>query len=484
MKGYDAVAAHTDARLLPEPPVAPGVVRVLSLVLLLGIVVWFARAGAHRIAVQHPDFEYFYKAGAWMLAHGGFDPGYDLVDGRVRERGTLDWYWPFVPRFMTLFALMPFQTAGCLWLVLNLIAMLVTIRLVGRHLSGLPPQDWPVTQLVPFLLLAAYWKWEFRLNQINNLTLLLLVGSFVCWQRGRNVLSGFWLGLAVLFKLTPGLLVLWFALKRQYRTVAAAVLTVALAGPVADLVALGPSLTADSYRTWVRNAVTGGSQRGLILTQREMDWRNQSLAAVCSRWLHPTNYSTHFDNDPRIRTRYAGDQPRTFNVVTLPLPMVAHLVTAIAGLTLLGLIWLARRPAGELTLWQLRFEWALFLLAMLWLMPVMRRYHMIWALPAISLLGAGVHYAGFRGRWSVLALVCCGLTLAAQFTLLVRPLEAAGSILGSVAVLGLPLVVMLLRLGRNPAALPSPFHAAPHPARARAPDGAGVPAVEPAATNV
>ena len=456
MEALSAVTAQEPGFLTLDPPLAPRRVRVLCLAALLGAALWLGWVGVHYIKAGAPDFEYFYKAGAWLLAHGSLDQGYDLVAGRVEERGTLDWYWPCVSRFMTLLALLPFRTAGYVWVAMNVAAMLATIRLLGRYVFGLPRSDWPVTQMLPFLLLAAYWYWEFRLNQIDNFTLLLVVANLVCWEQGRRATAGFWLGLAVLLKLTPALLVLWFVLKREYRTVAVAVLTVVLAGPVADLVALGPDSTVDSYRVWVRNAVTSGSQPGLILDQREMDWRNQSLAAVLSRWLHPTNYAMHFDNDPRIQARYGNEQPRTMNVVDLPLPAVAHLVTAVAGLSLAGLAWLARRPAARLTTWQLRFEWALFVLAMLWLMPIMRRYHMICTLPAMSLLATGVHYAGFGSRWSKLALGCIGLAVLGQLALLLKPLEAAGTILASVATLALPLVVMLLWLARRPAALPQP----------------------------
>jgi hypothetical protein len=456
----------------PALPLAPPWIRRLCLLVLAGVIAWFAQVGGLQIALGNPDFEYFYKAGAWLLNHGTLDRGYDVVGGHLQPRGTLDWYWPCVPRLMTLFALLPFQVAGFVWLGANLAAMLSTLRLMGRHLSGLPPQDWPVTQLLPLLLLTPYWLWEFRLNQIDNLTLLLLVGTMVCWQGGRRRLAGFWLGLAVVLKLTPGLLVLWFVLKRQFRTAAAALLTVALAGPVADLIALGPAQTVAAYRAWTDHALTRGSHRGLILMQRETDWRNQGLGAVLSRWLHPTSYNTRFDNDPRIRSDEADLPPRTLNVLSLPLSTVATISTIIVVATLAGLLWLARRPAGQLTLWQLRFEWALFILVMLWLMPVMRRYHMIWALPTLSLLAAGVHYRGRANGWSKFALLCMAVAWVAQITLLYRPLEAAGTILASVVVLAAPLVAMLVRLGRRPAALTAPFFAGPHPAR---PGAAGDP---------
>ncbi len=451
------------------PRTAPNAVRGVCYVLLGLLCVWLGQIGGLHIQMGDPDFEYFYKAGAWLARHGTLDPGYDLVNGRPLHRGTLDWYWPFVPRIMSLFALLPYNAAGFVWLGLNLAAMLAILRMLGRNLTGLPPRDWPVTQLVPLLVLVGYWWWEFRLNQIDAFTLLFIVGSFVCWQAGRAWVGGFWLGLAILLKLTPALLLGWFLLKRQYRTVASAALCVVIWGPAADLIVFGPAQAAAAYRSWTSRAVGEGSQRALILNQREMDWRNQSVAAVLCRWLHPTDCRTRFDNDPRLTTA----QP-SFRIhrAALPLPQVAAIAGGVSLVILAGLAWLMRRPATHLSTWQLRFEWALAVLGMLLLMPVMRRYHLIWGLPAVSLLGAGMHYAGRRSRWTWLALTFIGIVFAGQVLLLgtpadarswspIIPLEAGGTILASVLLLAVPLVLVLIKLARRPDALPPPAFGPP-----------------------
>jgi hypothetical protein len=86
-------------------------------------------------------------------------------------------------------------------------------------------------------------------------------------------------------------------------------------------------------------------------------------------------------------------------------------------------------------------------------MPVMRQYHMVWATPAMCMLAAGIHHVGHRRGWSLLAFACIGLVLAGQVALTSDLLKGMGVTLASIAALGLPVVVLLLRLGRNPALL-------------------------------
>lgn len=425
--------------------------------LMILLLAWVA---ARALAEAGPDFEYFYKAGAWLLSQGGLDAGIDrLPTGQIIVRGSIEWYLPFFTRLMTVFAWMPLPWAGLVWLLINIAALVGTLRLIGRNLLGLPPGDWPVTLAVPMLLLLFFWHWEFRLNQVNNLTLFFLVLSYVLWEGGRSGLAGFWLGLAVLIKITPGLVVVWFLLKRQYRTVAVALLTVVLAGPVSDLIVFRPAQTIAYYESWLHNAVSAGSHRGLIMSQREMDWRNQGMGAVASRWLHDTSYHTRFDNDPRIAPEYPFE-PVTLNVVNWPRARIVGVVISVAGLSLLGLLMLARKPASALNPWQLRFEWALFVMAMLWFMPVMRRYHMIWTFPTVALLGAALHYAGHRGAWARTAWASLTFLVAAQLAVLSRDLEAGGVLLIAVGALAIPAVWLLVRMLRNPSWLPEDYYAA------------------------
>lgn len=435
------------------------VLRIAGIVGLVLALAWLGAVGLRYGQRGLPDFEFFYKAAAWLREHGGLDRGFDRrPDGSLVPRGSIEWYLPFVSRALAPLGCLRVSTAAAIWLGLNLLALATTLRLLLVYGLGMQRRDWPVGAVPLIVLLGLFWYWEFRLNQINNFTLLLMTACFVHAQQGRRLAAGLWLGLAVLIKLTPALLLAWLALKRQWRTVTVALLTILVAGPLSDAIVFGPALTLEYYRSWYEQAVQRGSHRGLILSQREMDWRNQATGAVLSRWLHPTNWSTTFDNDPRA----PGDPtPRFTNVANLPREQVATIVTLLATGSIAGLLWLARRPAGRCSQRELLAEWSLFLLAMLWLMPVMRRYHLIWTVPAAAILLQQVWLAGLRAWTGWLAAGAVTLTAVSQAAVMPMPslggtpVEAKGIFLLVVVVLA-GAVIAVLRAERALAARPAP----------------------------
>lgn len=423
--------------------------RILAVLGLMALVVILAIVSWHAVWRNQPDFEYFYKGGRALLEHGSLDNGYDrLANGAMIPRGRLDWYLPFVPRVMTLLAWMPAWIAGVVWLAANLAALAALLVLLVRRFTRFAPPYQPLALFAVVLCLPLAWYWEFRLNQIDTLTLLLLVSSYLLWERGRHGVAGFWLGLAVLLKLTPVLLILWFALKRQFRTVAVALLTVALAGPAADVIALHPHYMAECYDGWATAAMHDASHMALVRAEREMDWRNQGLGAVLARWLTHTNWRTQYDNEPR-----ATDDPDAayFNPVDLPRAVIGGLATAMLVGLILVLAWLARVPAGKLSHRALRSEWALCLLLILLAMPVLRRYHMVMALPAVLLLSDALYQGLLAGRAAALALGCILFLAGAQWALLLRGgvtpnlFEAGGGLLLTIVLLLLPLLIVRAR---------------------------------------
>jgi hypothetical protein len=408
---------------------------------------WLGAVGLRFGQRGLPDFEFFHKAAAWLVEHGGLDRGFDRQsDGKLVPRGSIEWYLPFVSRVLTPLGCLPLPAAHLIWLGLNLLALAATLRLLLMHGLGMHSRDWPFAAAALVALLGLFWYWEFRLNQINNFTLLLMTACFVHAQQGRRSAAGLWLGLALLIKLTPALLLAWLALKRQWRTVMVALATVLAAGPLSDALVFGPTLAAEYYRGWYEQTVIRSSSGGLILSQREMDWRNQAPGAVLSRWLHPTSWSTRFDNDPRGPS---DPTPRFINTASLPREHIAAITTLLTGAPIAGLLWLARHHAARCTQRRLLVEWSLFLLGMLWLMPVMRRYHLIWAAPAVAILLQQAWQVGLRAWSGRIAAAALSLLVAGQLAVL--PMPSLGGTLAEA--MGLFLLILLLLVGAVVAAM-------------------------------
>ncbi|MFQ6048971.1 MAG: glycosyltransferase family 87 protein, partial [Phycisphaerae bacterium] len=332
--------------------------------------------GARTAWYVVPDFEFFYRAGQYVLAHAAVAPA-----GNV---GYLPWYLPFLSRLFVAFALLPGCIGGLLWAGLNLLMLLGILCWSGRHFNEAPDHHWPASQFIPFLLTFPYWIYQFRLNQLTTLVLVLCLASLLLWESGRPWLAGVSAGLAVLIKTVPAVLVGWFVLKRQWRTAGGAVLTCAVLGPAADLAAFGPDSTISYYRRWYHQAIQRGSARYFILNGVEVDHRNQAAGVTLGRLLHPINCQMRFWNDPRMSA--VRGRAFTINLADLSAPSVADLYRKWAIAVGVVLAWVLRCPAARLNRAVLRTEWSLILLAMLWFMPVLRLYHYAWGYPTLAML--------------------------------------------------------------------------------------------------
>ncbi|HUW84130.1 MAG TPA: glycosyltransferase family 87 protein [Phycisphaerae bacterium] len=349
----------------------PDLIAVLVLV-LIGLLTFLA---IRRTLRGLPDFEFFYAAGRYVLQHRAL-----AGEGHV---GSLPWYLPALSRFFAVFALVPAGMAGVVWALLNTGMLLVTLRWFGRHVSDAPREQWLASQFAPFMLTFPYWIYQFQLSQLTVFVLFLCAGSLWLWESNRRTLAGCVLGVAILIKTTPVVLLGWFLLKRQWRTFAACVATILVLGPVSDVLTFGPAKAAGYYNDWYRSAVVNGSHRSFMLNQVEVDHRNQASGVTLARLLHPVDARRHLWNDPR--SKHWG--PSIFvNVANVPLSTVARLHTLLLAAVGLLLLYGLRRPAVALNRSQLRLEWALAMLAMVWFMPVLRLYHYAWVYPLLAML--------------------------------------------------------------------------------------------------
>ncbi len=125
---------------------------------------------------------------------------------------------------ITPFMLLSVPLAGLLWDLLALVALFVALALIAGELR-LRLRPWQAAALIAFVAV-----WPPLLNtllnsQISPLLLLLFVLAWRWARHGRSAAAGAALGLATALRLFPGLLIVYFALRRDWRLVGASLAT-------------------------------------------------------------------------------------------------------------------------------------------------------------------------------------------------------------------------------------------------------------------
>src|SRR4051812_48293805 len=130
----------------------------------------------------------------------------------------------------------------------------------------------------------------------NLLILFLIVAALYAWREGYDVLSGLMLALAISYKVTPGLFLVYFAYKRQWRTVAATLLGMGVFLLVVPSIIIGPTFNGECLAMWWRRMLTPFLVKDFVSPQEI----NQSLGGVLTRLMTNTptgtnRYDVHLD---------------------------------------------------------------------------------------------------------------------------------------------------------------------------------------------
>ena len=237
---------------------------------------------------------------------------------------------------------------------------------------------------MPLLVLVTPWFVEFFVNQFVPPILLLLLLAQRELGRERPLRAGFWLGLAILLKLSPAVLLLWLPLKRDWRALASTVGVVLILGPGLDILTVGWDRAVGWQWEWYQRLRWSGSAWTVLVAGSQCEYSNHAVAAVLRRLLHPTDSTPYFDVEVGGRHELAGSDP--VNLLNLPISAVTAVWAALMLVSLVALVAVSRRPARQASRERLRWEYAIYCLAMLWFLPVVREYHYVWAYPLVSLL--------------------------------------------------------------------------------------------------
>jgi hypothetical protein len=183
------------------------------------------------------------------------------------------------------FALFPFREAVFLWSFVSIAAFFLGIFLLAKEL------DLPGLFVLSGLAFAWFPFWlHVRFGQFSTLIFFFLVIFWINARRGREGIAGVFLGIAILAKLFPALLVLWGFLHRQWRLLLSTALTCLLF--VAPLFAWSPEGMIDYlevseqnsriFRPFYGNFSLNGFWGKLFIGSREVSplYRSEGLFMV------------------------------------------------------------------------------------------------------------------------------------------------------------------------------------------------------------
>jgi hypothetical protein len=257
----------------------------LTLVALLLTCVVFGLWLAYSIETNSPaDFSVYYMAGA-LARHGR--SYYEITRLAWNQWATTlgvnhyTWpyrYPPYAAALLRLMTPLGLQGAMIVWVVANAVSMIAGAWLVGATLG----RTWRLPLALATLAVFGPAYHTLYDGQINGLVFLALAVGFWGLARGRDVPAGAGVAVAAVLKLTPVALIVYFAWRRRWRALFAALATVVL-------------ITLVSLPLTGINAFVQYSDRAYALTDPQHvnpSGANQTATGALARLLLPTAVKT------------------------------------------------------------------------------------------------------------------------------------------------------------------------------------------------
>jgi len=211
------------------------------------------------------------------------------VYGAVTDTGTsmTNAYPPFAALCLAPFALLPFRPALLFFSITSLLALGAGVWTFFADDKTPARRDLICAGLlITFSFFPVYYS--LYMGQINALLFLCIALTLYFARRMRPWPAGFFLGLATLVKIFPGVLIFFFAARREYRIVVTTVVSIAVLAAVSLTVC-----DAGLYSTYVSEVLPR-------LAKGSAFFRNQSLGGLFTRLLSDNGYLNALANHPAL----------------------------------------------------------------------------------------------------------------------------------------------------------------------------------------
>jgi hypothetical protein len=313
-----------------------------------------------------------------------------LSDGSKEDPYGSGHWFPTPP--LVLITLVPltkigYPAAGCVWAALKLAGMAGALFLVVRELGrgGLA---------VPIGVLVMTCVFGIRPIvsdlQHGNLNIFMMVWLALAWamfMRRRDVWAGVFLSLAIVTKLTPALVLVYFLYKRQWRVVAGTAVGLVMVFVILPGLYLGFGRNFELLHSWFNMLVAPFAVQGYAT----LEIANQSVYGVVLR-LFSNAGAMSIEFMPDAQALEAGMES-----MARPDSVLGRLVRPLIGVVVVGgLAWLCRTRCASRRDPRLLLEFGAVLLAMLLLSERTWKHHAT-TLPLVYL---GVWYVLTCFAWT------------------------------------------------------------------------------------
>jgi len=227
------------------------------------------------------DFPVYYAAGRSLVSGRTDLYSPDFALGRVMDYR----YPPFFLVALFPLWLLPYSVAAYIWYLLSMIELIGCVVIVRQtfHASKLM---W----LAVALAVAQYFVMALHYGNAQLLAVFLLFASLYFAQRRKDLAAAILMALAITIKLTPVLLLPYFALKRRWAMLAGVVVFLAAIN-IAPSAYFGFRENNQLLKTWYEHVVASQEfheDNGPI---------NLSLKGELRRYLSSVDYSQRVDGD-------------------------------------------------------------------------------------------------------------------------------------------------------------------------------------------
>ncbi|HVQ76634.1 MAG TPA: glycosyltransferase family 87 protein [Candidatus Binatia bacterium] len=254
-----------------------------ALALVLGALVFGGASFHARATGRGTDYNVFYLGGR-LVAERPLAL-YEVPASRGANYTYL--YPPVVAVLMWPLSLVPIRASALAWFLINVACTAHSALVLTRSLA--PPGLAGVFLASTLVIGLPYTVENIQLGQMHAVILYLLVLSFAGLRGHRALVGGAWMALATAIKLLPGIFGPYLLVRRQWASLGAFALVLALVTAAVPALALGPDIAAALlgryYRIQVEPYVSGEATQHRVYARTALRKtpHDQDLGALLMR---------------------------------------------------------------------------------------------------------------------------------------------------------------------------------------------------------